>query len=279
MSDFDNIPDYSQGQCVDPAPLVPGADSSAYYPPAVTPAPASGESSSMWEQGFGVLDTLGKSADLLLERPDIGGALSLPGDLNGARKSIGELQGKDYKNGIPDALSSTAGVVSDIANATGHDGVGNYAGMAKAGVELAKGGNELYDGVKNHDADEEVNAANDLLNGTADGLSAAPNKKVSMVGKALSVGVGIGNAIAPTVFGDKNTDCSVQTADGQWHGSTGNGYIDWMAGVGKYSNSRWGSDAPAQPTELSDPGPPDLSGQPMSEEEDDEMALRAVRGI
>jgi hypothetical protein len=54
--------------------------------------------------------------------------------------------------------------------------------------------------------------------------------------------------IAPAVFGDKNAPVTDnQTADGVYHGSTGNRIVDWVAGVGKYSNGRFeDSSAPQQ---------------------------------
>jgi hypothetical protein len=235
-------PDYSSGQCVDPnagAPVVPGMSSPAS---GTSPASHTGEGiSEGWRHAADGMDALGKEAELLGH--PIPGA-GLPGDVIKADDANRELGKGDYAKGIPDALAAYSGVGSDLLETGGksESKAGGVLGAIKSGAELWKGANEMKDAVSRGDTQSELEAATDLTTGALDGASNLPGP-AGKVAKAANFGWTAGNAIAPVVFGDKKTDSSVQTPDGVWHASTGNSAVDWMAGTGKYSNSRWGNTA------------------------------------
>ena len=81
-----------------------------------------------------------------------------------------------------------------------------------------------------------MNGIDDTLTGVADVGSSLPGN-AGLVGKALKGGLGVGKALGPIVFSGDSS--AIAPEDGQYHGTTGNSWVDWAAGVGKYSVSRF----------------------------------------
>jgi hypothetical protein len=200
------------------------------------------------ETGVGVTDFFSKGLDFASAVTDSeplekGAAVAaMPGDTLKLGKGLEEM--KDHKDGwLADLIGGGAGATADAAAAAGIKPLATVAGELKAGSEIGDGGRKFKNGLDQGDGMTEVAGIREMLDGVADGAGAAPEKHVAGVGKALGYGMAIGDKLAPVVFGDKNTDSSIQSSDGVWHGSTGNGCVDWVAGAGKYSNSRWGNTA------------------------------------
>lgn len=179
----------------------------------------------------------------------IGGAASMPGDIMATATGMGEIRKGDLQNGVIDTGVGGAGIVADAASIAGNNPIANAANAVKGGLELGKGAGQLIDaatagpiapGTSGVDrADETVNGIENVLKGAGDGAQAFGTWGQG-AGKALNYGMAAGNAIAPVIFGDmkESTGNMGQTADGVYHGTTGNSWVDWVAGVGKYSNGR-----------------------------------------
>ena len=102
-----------------------------------------------------------------------------------------------------------------------------------------------------------MSGINDILHGGAGLASKAENPWVKGAGKALGAGLSVGDAIAPLVFGDKDEKGSHQEEipeDGKFNATTGNGVVDWMFGVGKYTNGRLPADNDGGGAEGAGPG-------------------------
>ncbi len=191
---------------------------------------------------LGMVEVLGKfgkvAGDTGALAGKAGGVLALPNDINTA---VDGLQKGDYGQ----AAIGAAGAVGDVATVVGADGIANVAGGVKGVGELGKGYSDVFDaatagpiapgqaGVDS--ADQMVNGIENLLAGAGDVGAALPGN-VGLAGKSLKAGMGAGKLIAPLVF---SGDSSVQAEDGKYHGTTGNSVVDWVAGVGKYSVSRF----------------------------------------
>jgi hypothetical protein len=215
------------------------------------------------KEGFETADGVGKVADMAGTMDKLagggkgseiaggiaGGLLGLPGDILAAANGVSEFANGDQANGTLDAVTGAAGVVGDVASMADSTPVGAVAGGIKGGVEVGKGAGQIFEGATSDapapgtsakdGADEVVDGVENVLKGAGDG-AAAFGPEGAAVGKALNGGMALGNAIAPLVFGDKNEAMDNQTADGEYHASTGNGVVDWVAGIGKYSNGRFG---------------------------------------
>jgi hypothetical protein len=181
----------------------------------------------------------------------LAGVASLPGDVMATIAGAKEVANGDNANGVVDTGIGAAGVVGDVAGIAGQSGIGDAANTVKGGLEIGKGAGQLISAVQDSgpmapgesrrdSTDEAVDGVENILKGGADAGSAAPNPWIKGGAKALGAGMAVGNMLAPVVFGDKNESSNAQTADGVYHGSTGNGAVDWMFGVGKYSNGRFG---------------------------------------
>lgn len=179
----------------------------------------------------------------------VAGLLGLPGDVAATAAGINEIA-QNKPDGVLDTAIAGSGLVGDAASAVGASSVANPVNAVKGGLEIGKGAGQVIDGVtadpiapgtSGKDTDSEtVDGVENMLKGAADAGGAIPNPWVQGAGKALAGGMAIGNAIAPTIFGEKNEATpDNQTADGEYHGSTGNSWVDWAAGVGKYSNGRF----------------------------------------
>jgi hypothetical protein len=252
----------------DAAPAVapaPGDASNPILAPvsaaALPPSPVSKEEKEAGDQ----LDAGGKAMDFIgtmakaMKLPfgeaaekaggQIGGLASMPGDIMATASGIDEIRKGDKQNGVLDTGIGGAGIVADAASIAGNNPIANVANAVKGGLEIGKGGGQIIDaatagpiapGQSGIDrADEAVNGVENLLKGVGDGAQAF-GPQAAAAGKALNYGMAAGNAIAPLVFGDmkESTGDMGRTADGVYHGTTGNSVIDWIAGVGKYSNGR-----------------------------------------
>jgi hypothetical protein len=181
----------------------------------------------------------------------------MPGDIMATASGVDEMRKGDMQNGVVDTAIGGIGMVGDAASVGGMSPLANYANAAKGGLELGKGAAQIFtaqtaaplapgqSGVDT--AGQTVNGIENVLKGVGDGAQAF-GPWGAAGGKALNAGMAVGNAVAPLVFGDmkESTGNMGQTADGVYHGTTGNSVIDWMAGVGKYSNGRF-HDSSADP--------------------------------
>jgi hypothetical protein len=184
----------------------------------------------------------------------LGGALSLPGDALGAAKAMHQIADGDLADGVPDAIIDIAKTTGDAAKIMGNEGVAGPAGaIANAGTfgkgvgEIGRAifGDDPAPGQWSHDrGDDVMSGINDILHGGAGLASDAENPWVKGAGEALGAGMALGDDIAPLVFGDKDEPGSHQEEvpeDGKFNATSGNGAVDWVFGVGKYTNGRFGN--------------------------------------
>ena len=169
----------------------------------------------------------GDGLDLLIELGKRYGkldALSLPSDLKTAQQA-----------------SKLGGTVAEqAANASRLAGPANRGLKGAAGAydayTVAKGAYNMYDGVTGDEAMDDVHmaeASGDLLSGGAGLISMVPGP-VGMVAQAFSGGYGVGEMLAPHVFGEERQGAFQEDIpeDGTFHPTTGNQYVDAIFGIG-----------------------------------------------
>lgn len=168
-------------------------------------------------------------------------------------KGIGEIEKGDTAAGVVDTGMGAAGVVDkgasivkEVAEAAGSEGVAGGAGKVAGVAGTIAGGLQIGKGIGEVATDDgyggkTLDGIHDMLAGTASTVgSAGGASPAGMVAKAFGAGFSVGDMIAPTVFGDmKNTGTHYENADQEFHASTGNRAIDWIAGTGDYTNGRW----------------------------------------
>ena len=232
------------------APVSDGAGGAGGAGPVAALAPAGGPSfgdvaafDNNVGDAMGMVEVLGKlgkvAGDTGALAGKAGGALALPNDVKTAVDGVSK---GDYGQ----AVIGAAGAVGDVATVAGADGVANIAGGVKGVVEVGKGYSDVYDaatagpiapGQSGVDpADQMVNGVENLLAGAGD-IGAALPGNAGLVGKSFKAGMGAGKLIAPLVFSGDSSQQAPE--DGKYYGTTGNSAVDWVAGVGKYSVSRF----------------------------------------
>jgi hypothetical protein len=171
----------------------------------------------------------------------------------------------NFSDGADGVLKTAGGLTSFVGDGAkalgglGVKGADKIPGLdaAKAAVDVAQTGKDIYDIAADHDALPEGQSRKDGTDATVDaidhGLHAAADLggmakgPVGAVAKAFGVGMDVGNVIAPYVFGDMKSPGSHTEAvpmnpdgtEGKFHATTGNNVIDWIAGVGKYTDGRF----------------------------------------
>lgn len=167
--------------------------------------------------------------------------LALPADVmtayNGAK-----AYAEGDSTGAFDVTIGAAGVVSDVSGLIGKNPISDLAGFIQGSAEVGKGAGELATWANTGNADYGARGASDIMDGIADGLGSTPNPMVAMGGKALGMGLAMGNAIAPAFMGGEGDSAEVRQSDGDYVGSTGWCVTDWISGTGKYTDSRWHAD-------------------------------------
>lgn len=192
-------------------------------------------------EGVERLESASKLVDSVISGTP-GGGLEVPGlgIVSGGFQlydGISEVQKGETGAGIDDMVMGAASQYSTVAEMTGAEGVSGPLGAIAAGAQIGKGFGEIASSEEWNS--ERMEGISDMISGVASGAAATENPWVKGTGIALQGGMAVGNVIAPAVFGDKDEDASVMTDDGVYHGSTGNSAVDWVFGVGKYSNGRW----------------------------------------
>jgi hypothetical protein len=181
------------------------------------------------------LDVIGTAAGGSEFLEKLGAFGALPGDVLKTEKGVRE-------GDVGDSFASGAGVISDLATMAGYKPIASIAGLAKGGTEIAQGNSKYNEGVEKDNDLMMVEGFRKSLDGFADGAAAIPEEHIGAGGKALGYGLALGDAMAPTVFGDKSVSSDVQKSDGTYVASTGNRAVDWVLGEGKFSGSRFDSD-------------------------------------
>jgi hypothetical protein len=188
------------------------------------------------------------------------GALALAGDANSVYKGFDEMENGHGVDGAFDTAAAVTGTVADMASmAKGGSALADPLNVAKGAIETGHGLGQLADaatqgplqeGQSGRDAaDEAVDGVENVFKGAGDAMSGAGegNPWLKGAGISLNAGMAAGNLLAPVVFGDmKNTGKQSQAvpmnpdgSEGKFNPSTGNPVIDWMAGVGDYTNGRF----------------------------------------
>jgi hypothetical protein len=163
------------------------------------------------------------------------------GAVNGALKvdkGVGEIEKGDLANGVLDVGIGGTGLLSKVSEGPLKDA----AEVVSSGLEIGKGVGEIatdqgYGG-------KSLDGLHDILTGGAGAIDAlAPTGSPLQLGaKAFGLGMNIGDAIAPTIFGEKDEKGPKQEEipeDGVFHASTGNSAVDWVCGTGKYTDGRF----------------------------------------
>jgi hypothetical protein len=170
---------------------------------------------------------------------------------------------EDLDEGVDGALTTAAGITS-LASDGGRalapfiKGADKIRGVdtAKGVVEGAQTVNDIYHAVsdtspmkggeyRRDGADAALDAVDHGLHAFSD-LGGKAGPWGAAAAKALGAGLEVGEALGPLVFGEKESRGAQQVeikyrADGteEWNPSTGNDVIDWIAGVGKYTDGRF----------------------------------------
>lgn len=135
-----------------------------------------------------------------------------------------------------DAIGSGMGLVDGgftLADDLGFDvgeGPGQVMNAAQGGWNVGSGIEKIVNGEEY--SGEAFEGMHDILSGSGQ-LAEAYGGDVAMVGKALGVGLDIGDALAPYVYGEEIKGQQSQTIpeDGIWKPTTGNDTVDWLFGV------------------------------------------------
>jgi hypothetical protein len=102
---------------------------------------------------------------------------------------------------------------------------------AASGYKIGTGGYDLVSGIANGNSDTVMSGVHDLVQGGAGALGTIPNP-LSPFAKAFSAGFGLGDLIAPHIFGteaeDNKPHMETVPEDGEFKATTGNRYIDAM---------------------------------------------------
>ena len=176
---------------------------------------------------------LEETKDVRSAAMDIAGALDVPGVgiINDGMDLYSQIAGGNNA----EAFGTGLGMVSDgvgLADDVGVEGagpVGDVLTAAKGGWDIGAGAAQI----SNDDFDGKgCDGVRSVIEG-AGGLAELFGPKGKAIGKGLSAGLSVGDAIAPLVYGGdgKGSEMQKPPADGVWKATTGNDTVDWLFGV------------------------------------------------